>query len=75
MHIMQVYFYNLIKRPCDQTNHIWVAEATEYFTYVFSHSLSAGSHLKVAAVAAKKWAKISSSVRNIIFWNTANDKL
>ncbi|XP_057983241.1 protein BREAST CANCER SUSCEPTIBILITY 2 homolog B-like [Malania oleifera] len=55
-----VGFCNLIKRAKDQTNHLWVAEATENSTYFLSYDLSPCLHLKNAAASAQRWAKISS---------------
>nr|CAD1839858.1 unnamed protein product [Ananas comosus var. bracteatus] len=52
---------NLIKRPRDQINHFWVAEATENSTCSISYNLPSSSHLKEAAVSAEKWAKMSYS--------------
>ncbi|XP_065041026.1 protein BREAST CANCER SUSCEPTIBILITY 2 homolog B-like [Musa acuminata AAA Group] len=54
-----VGFYNLVKRARDQTNHLWVAEATENSTYSVSYNLPRNCHLKVAATSAHRWAKLS----------------
>ncbi|XP_064963631.1 protein BREAST CANCER SUSCEPTIBILITY 2 homolog B-like [Musa acuminata AAA Group] len=54
-----VGFYNLVKRARDQTNHLWVAEATENSTYSVSYNLPGNCHLKVAATSAHRWAKLS----------------
>nr|XP_018681555.1 PREDICTED: protein BREAST CANCER SUSCEPTIBILITY 2 homolog B-like isoform X1 [Musa acuminata subsp. malaccensis] len=54
-----VGFYNLVKRARDQTNHLWVAEATENSTYSVSYNLPGDCHLKVAATSAHRWAKLS----------------
>ncbi|URE38594.1 Leucine rich repeat N-terminal domain [Musa troglodytarum] len=43
-----VGFYNLVKRARDQTNHLWVAEATENSTYSVSYNLPGNCHLKLA---------------------------
>ncbi|URE38593.1 Leucine rich repeat N-terminal domain, partial [Musa troglodytarum] len=42
-----VGFYNLVKRARDQTNHLWVAEATENSTYSVSYNLPGNCHLKM----------------------------
>ncbi|KAJ8503827.1 hypothetical protein OPV22_004713 [Ensete ventricosum] len=55
-----VGFYNLVKRARDQTNHLWVAEATENSTYSVSYNLPGNCHLKIAAAtSAHRWAKLS----------------
>ncbi|KAK9196195.1 hypothetical protein WN943_004323 [Citrus x changshan-huyou] len=57
-----VGFCNLIKRPKDHLNHIWVAEATENSSYFLSFDFPTCSHLRSAAASAQSWAKISSLV-------------
>ncbi|CAK7343756.1 unnamed protein product [Dovyalis caffra] len=57
-----VGFYNLMKRAKDQTNHLWIAEATENSTYSLSFDSSNFSHLKNAAASTQNWAKISTSL-------------
>ncbi|KAA3463741.1 protein BREAST CANCER SUSCEPTIBILITY 2-like protein B-like isoform X1 [Gossypium australe] len=60
----QVGFCNLIKKPKDQMNHLWVAEATENSTYYLNFKPSI-SHLKSAGASVQAWAKASSSVRTV----------
>ncbi|KAI7741842.1 hypothetical protein M8C21_003275 [Ambrosia artemisiifolia] len=55
-----VGFCNLIKCAKDQTNHIWVAEATDNSTYFLSYDSANSRHLKDAAAAADHWAKAST---------------
>lgn len=55
-----VSFCNLIKRPIDQINHIWVAQATENSTYSLNYDGLYCSHLRDAAATAERWARISS---------------
>ncbi|GJX07881.1 breast cancer susceptibility 2 homolog B-like protein [Tanacetum coccineum] len=55
-----VGFCNLIKCPKDQTNHIWVAEATENSTYFLTYYGASSKHLKNAAASADQWAKAST---------------
>ncbi|KAJ0089320.1 hypothetical protein Patl1_31429 [Pistacia atlantica] len=57
-----VGFCNLIKRPKDRTNHLWVAEATENSTYFLNFDLPRCSHLKTAAASIQRWAKNSSLI-------------
>lgn len=59
---LQVGFCNLIKRPKDQMNHLWVAEASENSTYFLSFDTSHCSHLKEAAVSAERWGRLSNLV-------------
>ncbi|CAK9150441.1 unnamed protein product [Ilex paraguariensis] len=56
-----VCFCDLIKRAKDQTNNLWVAEATENSTYFISYDHEKCSHLKDASSSAQRWAKLSSS--------------
>ncbi|XP_012460756.1 protein BREAST CANCER SUSCEPTIBILITY 2 homolog B isoform X1 [Gossypium raimondii] len=56
-----VGFCNLIKKPKDQMNHLWVAEATENSTYYLNFKPSI-SHLKSAGASVQAWAKASSSI-------------
>ncbi|KAK9289849.1 hypothetical protein L1049_008009 [Liquidambar formosana] len=49
-----VGFCNLIKRAKDQTNHLWVAEATENSNYFFNYDLLHCSHLKNAAASVQR---------------------
>ncbi|MBA0814860.1 hypothetical protein Gohar_020659 [Gossypium harknessii] len=58
---LQVGFCNLIKKPKDQMNHLWVAEATENSTYYLNFKPSI-SHLKSAGASVQAWAKASSSI-------------
>ncbi|KVI03323.1 BRCA2, oligonucleotide/oligosaccharide-binding 1 [Cynara cardunculus var. scolymus] len=55
-----VGFCNLIKSAKDQTNHIWLAEATENSTYFLSYDSTNSQHLKTAAASADQWAKASN---------------
>ncbi|KAL0555703.1 hypothetical protein IC582_009658 [Cucumis melo] len=55
-------FCNLIKRPKDQINHLWVAEATENTSYFLNFDSTDCSHMKNAAVSAKRWAENSTSI-------------
>ncbi|KAK8561593.1 hypothetical protein V6N13_149242 [Hibiscus sabdariffa] len=57
-----VGFCNLIKKPKDQMNHLWVAEATENSAYHLNFTPSI-SHLKSAGASVQAWAKASNSVR------------
>lgn len=61
---LQVGFCNLIKKPKDQMNHLWIAEATENSTYYLDFKPSI-SHLKSAGASVQAWAKASSSVRTV----------
>lgn len=70
---LQVGFVNLIKRPKDQMNHIWVAEATENSDYFFSFYLPQYYHLKNAAASAERWAKVSTLVGIVKFCDVLND--
>ncbi|GMJ03265.1 BRCA2-like B [Hibiscus trionum] len=56
-----VGFCNLIKKPKDQMNHLWVAEATENSAYHLNFTPSI-SHLKSAGASVQEWAKASSSI-------------
>lgn len=56
-----VGFCNIVKRAKDHINHLWVAEAAENSTYVLSYESPCCAHLKNAAAAAERWAKVSSS--------------
>ncbi|KHG23348.1 Breast cancer type 2 susceptibility [Gossypium arboreum] len=56
-----VGFCNLIKKPKDQMNHLWVAEATENSTYYLNFKPSI-SHLQSAGASVQAWAKASSSI-------------
>ncbi|XP_057808208.1 protein BREAST CANCER SUSCEPTIBILITY 2 homolog B-like [Salvia miltiorrhiza] len=51
-----VGFSNLIKRPRDQVNGLWVAEATENSDYFLSYDHEVRQHLKDAAASVSKWA-------------------
>lgn len=55
-------FRNLIKRPKDQVNNLWVAEATENSEYSISYDLAGHNYLKDTATSILKWAKTSSLV-------------
>ncbi|KAL6520885.1 hypothetical protein OROGR_017454 [Orobanche gracilis] len=57
-----VGFVNLIKRPRDEVNGLWVAEATENSDYFLSYDRAGRSHLKNAATSISKWANTSSSI-------------
>ncbi|KAG6531324.1 hypothetical protein ZIOFF_005129 [Zingiber officinale] len=57
-----VGFFNLVKRARDQSNHLWVAEATENSTFSACYNLPSNCHLKADATFAQKWAKLSSSI-------------
>ncbi|KAI3788693.1 hypothetical protein L2E82_01466 [Cichorium intybus] len=57
-----VGFCNLIKRAKDQSNCIWVAEATENSTYFLSYDSGNSKHLKDAAASADRWAKSSTLI-------------
>ncbi|XP_074568879.1 protein BREAST CANCER SUSCEPTIBILITY 2 homolog B-like [Curcuma longa] len=57
-----VGFFNLVKRARDQSNHLWVAEATENSTYSACYNLPSNCHLKTDATFAQRWAKLSSSI-------------
>ncbi|KAK8665667.1 hypothetical protein V6N13_005829 [Hibiscus sabdariffa] len=61
-----VGFCNLIKKPKDQMNHLWVAEATENSAYHLNFTPSI-FHLKSAGASVQAWAKASNSVRAIKF--------
>ncbi|KAE8686923.1 Detected protein of confused Function [Hibiscus syriacus] len=58
-----VGFCNLIKKPKDQMNHLWVAEATENSAYHLNFNPSI-SHLKSAGASVQAWAKTSNSIIN-----------
>ena len=62
-YLLQVGFFNLVKRARDQMNHLWVAETSENSSYSVYSSLSTTSHLNKTGECAQKWAKISCSVR------------
>ncbi|XP_047949061.1 protein BREAST CANCER SUSCEPTIBILITY 2 homolog B-like [Salvia hispanica] len=51
-----VGFSNLTKRPRDQVNGLWVAEATENSDYFLSYDNGVRRHLKDAAASVAKWA-------------------
>ncbi|KAF1883721.1 hypothetical protein Lal_00012638 [Lupinus albus] len=55
-----VGFCNLIKREKDQTNHIWVADATENSTYCLSYDSPHYAHLRNTASSIRRWANNSS---------------
>ncbi|KAK4418891.1 protein BREAST CANCER SUSCEPTIBILITY 2B [Sesamum alatum] len=55
-----VGFCNLIKRPRDQVNGLWVADATENSDYFLSYDRAGYSHLKDVAASVLKWANTSS---------------
>ncbi|KAL4189586.1 hypothetical protein AMTRI_Chr08g207900 [Amborella trichopoda] len=57
-----VGFCNLLKRERDQSNNLWVAEATENSTYSFCFNLPGRSHLKESADNVRQWAKNSSLI-------------
>ncbi|CAA2969893.1 BREAST CANCER SUSCEPTIBILITY 2 homolog B-like isoform X1 [Olea europaea subsp. europaea] len=57
-----VVFRNLIKRPKDQVNNLWVAEATENSEYSISYDLAGHNYLKDTATSILKWAKTSSLI-------------
>ncbi|KAL3654879.1 hypothetical protein CASFOL_000665 [Castilleja foliolosa] len=57
-----VGFVNLTKRPRDQVNGIWVAEATENSDYFLNYDTAGRNHLKNAAASVLKWAKSSSKI-------------
>ncbi|KAG7017205.1 Protein BREAST CANCER SUSCEPTIBILITY 2-like B, partial [Cucurbita argyrosperma subsp. argyrosperma] len=57
-----VGFCNLIKRSKDQINNLWVAEATENSSYFLNFDSVDCSHMKNAAVSAKRWAENSTSI-------------
>ncbi|KAK4478421.1 hypothetical protein RD792_013891 [Penstemon davidsonii] len=57
-----VGFCNLIKRPRDQVNGLWVADATENSDYFLSYDHASRNHLKDAAASVFKWAKTSSLI-------------
>ncbi|CAA0836257.1 Protein BREAST CANCER SUSCEPTIBILITY 2 homolog B [Striga hermonthica] len=66
-----VGFVNLTKRPRDQVNGLWVAEATENSDYFLSYDQKCGNHLKEVAASVLKWANTSKLVieklqRNIL---------
>ncbi|KAK9053973.1 hypothetical protein SSX86_025048 [Deinandra increscens subsp. villosa] len=65
-----VGFCNLIKCSMDQTNHIWVAEATDNSTYFLSYDGPNSKHLKDAAAYADRWAKASTLVWILIIWSS-----
>ncbi|KAL8091745.1 hypothetical protein AgCh_034124 [Apium graveolens] len=55
-----VGFCNIIKKEKDRMNHIWVGETTENSDYSLTYEHKRYIHLKDAAVASQKWAKVSS---------------
>ncbi|KAK6120225.1 hypothetical protein DH2020_045916 [Rehmannia glutinosa] len=55
-----VGFLNLTKRPRDQVNGLWVAEATENSDYFLSYDHAGRNHLKHVAASVLKWANTSS---------------
>ncbi|KAK4396078.1 protein BREAST CANCER SUSCEPTIBILITY 2B [Sesamum angolense] len=55
-----VGFCNLTKRPRDQVNGLWVADATENSDYFLSYDHAGYSHLKDVAATVLKWANTSS---------------
>ncbi|XP_019058392.1 PREDICTED: protein BREAST CANCER SUSCEPTIBILITY 2 homolog B [Tarenaya hassleriana] len=55
-----VGFCNLIKRPKDNMNNLWVAEATENSIYFMN--FDSPSHLRTARDNVQRWAKFSTSV-------------
>ncbi|EPS74216.1 hypothetical protein M569_00535, partial [Genlisea aurea] len=58
-----VGFCNLIRRPSDQVNGIWIAEATENSDYFLSYDHKKNSsHLRDAASSVSAWASTSSSI-------------
>ncbi|GFP92770.1 protein breast cancer susceptibility 2 homolog b [Phtheirospermum japonicum] len=57
-----VGFVNLTKRPRDQVNGIWVAEATENSDYFLSYDTAGRNHLKNVAASVSKWANASKSI-------------
>ncbi|KAL1549093.1 protein BREAST CANCER SUSCEPTIBILITY 2 B-like [Salvia divinorum] len=57
-----VGFSNLTKRPRDQVNGLWVAEATENSDYFLSYDNGVRSHLKDAAASVSKWATPSCPI-------------
>ncbi|KAL0450971.1 UNVERIFIED_CONTAM: protein BREAST CANCER SUSCEPTIBILITY 2B [Sesamum latifolium] len=57
-----VGFCNLTKRPRDQVNGLWVAEATENSDYFLSYDHAGYSHLKDVAASVLKWANTSSLI-------------
>ncbi|CAN0927860.1 Protein BREAST CANCER SUSCEPTIBILITY 2 homolog B [Linum grandiflorum] len=57
-----VGFCNIIKRKKDQSNQIWVAEATENSTYYLNFDSPNCSHLRKTAASVQTWTKTSSSV-------------
>ncbi|GER55767.1 BREAST CANCER 2 like 2A [Striga asiatica] len=66
-----VGFVNLTKRPRDQVNGLWVAEATENSDYFLSYDQKCRNHLKDVAGSVLKWANTSKPVieklqRNIL---------
>lgn len=66
---LQAGFCNLIKRPKDQINHLWVAEATENTSYFLNFDSTDCSHMKNAAVSAKRWAENSTSVCTLLLYS------
>ncbi|CAN1276941.1 Protein BREAST CANCER SUSCEPTIBILITY 2 homolog B [Linum perenne] len=57
-----VGFCNIIKRKKDQTNQLWIAEATENSTYYLNFDSPNCSHLRKTAASIQSWAKISTTV-------------
>ncbi|KAL0338130.1 UNVERIFIED_CONTAM: protein BREAST CANCER SUSCEPTIBILITY 2B [Sesamum angustifolium] len=57
-----VGFCNLTKRPRDQVNGLWVADATENSDYFLSYDHAGYSHLKDVAATVLKWANTSSLI-------------
>ncbi|KAK6118245.1 hypothetical protein DH2020_048031 [Rehmannia glutinosa] len=57
-----VGFLNLTKRPRDQVNGLWVAEATENSDYFLSYDHAGRNHLKHVAASVLKWANTSSLI-------------
>ncbi|KAG6427679.1 hypothetical protein SASPL_111925 [Salvia splendens] len=57
-----VGFSNLTKRPRDQVNGLWVAEATENSDYFLSYDNGVRRHLKDAAASVSKWATPPSPI-------------
>ncbi|KAI3474376.1 hypothetical protein Pfo_029237 [Paulownia fortunei] len=57
-----VGFVNLTKRPKDQVNGLWVAEATKNSDYFLSYDHAGRNHLKDVAASVLKWANTSSLI-------------
>ncbi|KAL8161901.1 hypothetical protein V2J09_013390, partial [Rumex salicifolius] len=57
-----VGFSNLIKRSRDETNDLWVAEATENTTYHLNYECTRFSHLNHAYASVQKWTDRSSAI-------------